>query len=631
MSTSCKTQARDRRTWRHGPALLGVGVLAFALRLLYLLENLHNPTFLNPIVDASRYHGMALELVSKGELSWQFFWQPFFYPAFLSFVYGILGSAPQGVRLLQALLGTCTCLLACSLGRRLFSFRAGIAAGCILAVYGPLLYFEGELLGTTWTAFWTVAAPLLAIRASEKARAVDFALLGIAVGLAILTRANLLPACLVLCLWAMIRVARRLRAPRTAGLALLLVAGAGVVLLPVARLNHDVTGHYRVLPLNGGFNFYLGNNPNSAETAFLAPGDRITRLFEQAAQDGFADRKANDRYFYGRAMAYMKAMPADWLRGMLWKTALFFNSREIPICFSPHHARTWSKLLRALVWRIGGFGVPFGLLAVFAAIGLVARRARITWPLGSVLLLYPPSVILFHVCARYRMPIVPPLAILAGAGMCGIAEALRRRDFRQCAGYAIIGAVTAIVSSIPAEFSAEQISFPARFHYCVAGALTSKDEIEPAKQHYSLALAHQPDNADARYNLGLLFARQNHMADAMREWTQLVRFQPQYRDAYYLLAKGASLAGETGQALGHLDQLLRLAPDHIPGNTLKAHILFRSGNLAGAHLQWQRVLDLAPAHEEARRNAAVIKRMLSMQGPTAPPLPFPMAPPAPCP
>ena len=75
----------------------------------------------------------------------------------------------------QACLGAVTCGLTVLLGCRLFDRSTGLLAGLMTAFYGPLIFFESELLGSGWAAFWAVSLLLLLDRARATPLATDHA------------------------------------------------------------------------------------------------------------------------------------------------------------------------------------------------------------------------------------------------------------------------------------------------------------------------------------------------------------------------------------------------------------------------------------------------------------------------
>ena len=173
--------------------VLGLFTLALAVRLLYLYESADNPTFDQPIVDAGAYNELARALAEGTPMSEHFFWQPFFYPAFLSLLHALSGSSIVFARVIQLLLGALTCVLTYRLGELAFDRRTGVLAAIITALYGPLIFFEAELLATGWAAFWAVVLVLLVLRVRVTKGLGSCFLLGICGALSVLTRPTFHP------------------------------------------------------------------------------------------------------------------------------------------------------------------------------------------------------------------------------------------------------------------------------------------------------------------------------------------------------------------------------------------------------------------------------------------------------
>ncbi|MBI4317438.1 MAG: glycosyltransferase family 39 protein [Chloroflexi bacterium] len=110
---------------------------------------------------------------------------------------GALWSDGYGpARLLFALMGSATCVLACALGTRLFSSRVGLLAGVIVALF-PRLVAHDVIIGheTPSVFFWALA---MWLAVSDRGFSRRLILIGIVVGLAVATRfANVLLAPLV--------------------------------------------------------------------------------------------------------------------------------------------------------------------------------------------------------------------------------------------------------------------------------------------------------------------------------------------------------------------------------------------------------------------------------------------------
>ena len=173
--------------------ILVIFVLALAARLIYLRQVSAMPTFNVPLIDSKQYDILARNLVYQGVMDRPFFWQGFFYPIYLSAVYLLTEGSLLWARIFQIVLGSTVCVLVFQLGREIFDKRTGILAGVICAFYGPLIFFEAELLATGWASFLSVVIMLLLLKANRKGKVGIYLTIGICGGLSAITRANFLP------------------------------------------------------------------------------------------------------------------------------------------------------------------------------------------------------------------------------------------------------------------------------------------------------------------------------------------------------------------------------------------------------------------------------------------------------
>ena len=145
-----------------------VFLLAVFVRGLYLYESRDNPAFYLPVVDSMTYDQLARGVAEGEGITAEFFWQQFFYPFFLSVVYLLSNSSILWAKVAQVMLGALTCVLAYRLGEKIFDRATGVWAGCIAAVYGPLFFFDCELLASGWASFFSVLLILLFLKAAKK-------------------------------------------------------------------------------------------------------------------------------------------------------------------------------------------------------------------------------------------------------------------------------------------------------------------------------------------------------------------------------------------------------------------------------------------------------------------------------
>ncbi|UCE99320.1 MAG: glycosyltransferase family 39 protein, partial [Planctomycetota bacterium] len=400
--------------------LIGFGIfgLALVVRLLYLWGSSANPFFLNPIVDSASYVNAAGKLAAGDRLSSRFLFQPFFYPFFLSAVFWFTNSSIICAKVIQVLVGAGTCVLTFLLGKKVFGRKVGIIAGFITAFYGPLIFFEAELLATGWAAFWSVVLILLFLKCSSKKSTLLCVWLGVCTGLSILTRPTFVIFAVAGVLWLAIVFYLAGDGLHRFILRVCAIAfGFLLVVIPVGIVNFRLSGRFAILPYSGGLNFYVGNNPNYAKTITARPGPEWEQIISMPIRSGISsDPWERQKFFRQKVIEYVISEPFDFAKGLLHKTIEFLSSREIPRNIDIYFFRRWSELLSLSTWKLAGFGFPFGVILPLALLGLVSYRRQLPVPILLFLIFYPLSIILVFVAGRYRVPIIPVMSVLAGAG-----------------------------------------------------------------------------------------------------------------------------------------------------------------------------------------------------------------------
>lgn len=562
------------RTGFAGWAVFGV---ALAVRLLYLIESARNPIFATPVVDAATYHDLASGLASGAVPGAALFWQPVFYPLFLAAVYTLGGPSMLWAESLQAVIGATTCVLTCRLGERLFDRRAGILAGAITACYGPLVFFDGQLLATGWAVFWSVALLLGSFAVLRGGRPFAWAALGLGGGLAVLTRPTFLPFLVLLLPGLAVSHLRRGASGRAIlGRFALAVAGLALVLLPAASASARYSERFSILPASGGINLYVGNNPDRTNTVALRPGWEWSELTRMPERFGVERRRDTSAFFKGLVLDYAREQPAAFAAGLAAKAAELASPRELPRNVDLYVFRKGSAVLRLLVWKIGPFGFPFGVLLPLALVGASLRERRGAWPFPLFLVSYGLSIVAVFVSARYRAPLVPALAVLAGGGLAALPRELAAGRGRRLAGVAAVAVLVAALACLPGPFPAEGIDYEAELLYLVGtavrkagdparavGLLTEAVERVPslgdaenqlgnawadlgrsdlALEHYRRAVEAGPGNVLARENHGRLLLYRGRNAEAAEAFREALRLRPGDAELRRLLDQ--ALAGD---------------------------------------------------------------------------------------
>lgn len=502
-------------------AAAGLFLAALLARLAVLLPLHTHPLFGLPIVDAASYVDQARALAAGAPVTEALFWQPIFYPLWLSLVFRAFGPSLLAARILQALPGATACVLVYLFARRAGGRRAAIAAGLILAFYGPVIALETDLLSEGWAVFWAAFLLWGFTRAPSDPRPLSMALLGAGGGLAILTRPTFLPFVAGAALWLILTVARRNGGKAGMDKACTLALGLLLILLPAAAFCRQHTGRFTILPSSSGLNLYLGNNPRWVETVSIRPGVEWMELIREPQREGRANIWDQSDYFRGKVRKY--ARTGAFASGLLRKTARLFCSREIPRNHDLYSLREAAPVLKPLLWKAGGFGFPFGLLLPLALLGL-ATRGRQLVPAWLFLLLYPPAVIAVFVSDRYRAPAIPALAVAAAFGLAWLWD---QRGHRRRLGGAIAAlAAAAILISLPRAYPEERLSFGAERNWAAGQRLAEEGRPAEAESRLRRATELDPGMVDAWNSLGVLLERQGRRAEAIDAYRRALALDP---------------------------------------------------------------------------------------------------------
>jgi 4-amino-4-deoxy-L-arabinose transferase-like glycosyltransferase len=497
-------------------------VLAVALcvRGAYLLTA-HGPAFDAPLIDADYYDFLGEQLARGEGFPPGPFWQPPLYPVLLGALYWLGGHSLWWPRLLQVLLGSLTAVLAARVAWRLSGRPAvELIAGLLVALHGPLVFYDGELLSTSLGTFLGAAALWLAVCEAPSGWAALAC--GACIGLGALAVAPLLLLLLPLG-WAVAR-SRPMRAT------LCVVACAAPVLWATA-FNHSRSGEWLLISANGGINLWLGNNADVDRSMAIRPGAAWEALADEPSRQGFHTPGAQDRYFTRKVLAFCREQPLRCVGNLLWKARLLLVARELPRNEDLYVVRSQSPVLWALTARPGGVALPYALLWPLAAAGCVAlwrkrregaEQSRVALAVaGAALILAAPSIV-FFVSGRYRAPLAPVLCVLAALGLLVLWES------RGASRVVPVGVALGVLglSLWPVRLAVDGVNFEAELQYAVGGRRARLGDDAGAVEAWRLAVQRKPDYLEAGFNLGLALERLGRPEEAARAYQSLLRWYP---------------------------------------------------------------------------------------------------------
>jgi 4-amino-4-deoxy-L-arabinose transferase-like glycosyltransferase len=237
--------------------LVAIGAAGLAVRLIYALgvmggREVHGDGrefhFLAKVLgDEGRYlqpfrflfqHGTAIPTAEKPPL----------YPAVLAIPSALGLDSVQDQRAISCVMGAIAVVLIGLLARRIGGDRVGLIAAAIAAVYPPLVMLDASLRSESLYAPLIALCLLLAYRLRDRPRALGGAALGVAIGLAALTRSEALALVVLLGvpLVSLLPRGDRLRP------AVAIVAGCAVVVAPWLARNWIVFDRPAAISTNEG-------------------------------------------------------------------------------------------------------------------------------------------------------------------------------------------------------------------------------------------------------------------------------------------------------------------------------------------------------------------------------------------
>ncbi len=396
-----------------------ISLAAVLFRIVMSVQVVHTDPFAyNPpdVTDMATYHALSRGILN-GVFPAEFVYQPFYYAVFLPFVKTLFHSEYLGVGIAQSFCAGVIVWFAGLIGAMLRSRRTGILAAALCAFSTMLFFYVPYALIEIQQAMWFTLLLYFTLRAMKTGRLLHFILAGLILSFAILSRGNawcFLPAVV----FAYIVALRRKRFPARGKAVLAAVLCLAAIILPQVpfAVKNTVATHSLSGPSTAGpAVLTLGNNPESPPGGLPIP--------YPPTYDEWMDHAAK-RSIPLRIWDWFRAEPAAFLQLQAEKFFLFFDSHEIP-----NNIQLGVNASESSIFRIFGF-VPTGLVVMLALAGFFLGIPRLKKHPGELLLysfifLYALATVAFYVLARFRVPIVPLLAVGAAVFVADFVRTIR--------------------------------------------------------------------------------------------------------------------------------------------------------------------------------------------------------------
>ena len=455
----------------------------------------------------------------------------------------------------------------------------------------------------------------------ERERLVHFGVAGLFLGLFAITRPNILFCLPPLMVWLYAfgvpdGLAKVERARSWLIRSALVAAAVTLCVAPVTLRNWLVTDDFVLISSQGGVNFYIGNNPKSDGKTAIVPGTRASwwggfedtvRIAERARGRELKPSEVSD-YWLEEGLAFLRAEPTAALALYWRKLRLLLDAVEISnnqnIYFFIEHTGFLSLPIFVSFWMLAP-------LALAAAIRL--PRDRWWWLLNGFVVTYLASFLLFFVTARYRLPAVPCLILMASAFLVRSRDEWgggeRRRTLWSAALVAVLLGLV-LLNSTP--YPKVDLDGPSTGHFTLGSAFIEKKQPRKAIPHFEKsARLGDPHRSGSYLQLGALYLELGEEGKALSHFRKSIDFETRRwaEVADFLLAEGDVALAERffGQRRDRdayaADLSLKLAAAYRQRGRL--------GDLERAAAHYDSILKEHPQHAGARQGQEELRRLLS--------------------
>ena len=546
---------------------------AVLLVRLFVLGRLAGSAFLLPTRGDMHFYDDWAQKIVGGQLTdhHAFYGLPG-YAYLLAGLYTLCGYNPYIPELLQSLLeaGTATLLYKISValvpqsgGRR--GQIVGLMAAAAWAFCVPAQTYAAVLMPTAWFIFifWFILWRI--VKSQTAPDWWEALLLGLLAGVtatAIATILFLIP--LLFCAIGLKPSVPARSHFRIVGCALVLL-GVAIGTSPCWLHNYFIARDRVLLSAHSGINFWIGNNPDANGYPRFPPGLRAGQAAMLQDSIDVAESTAGhplkrgevSQFWSAKAHDYIANYPLAWLRLLGLKLHNFWSAFQ------------YDDLSIITNLREQGVTLPGIYFGLFAALALPAMI--LTWnaaPLGrwitGAIFLQMLALLPVFTTERYRLPIVPGLAVFAAFGLVTLFSNFATGNLRPVLSYAMLLMVSTLFVSWPQR----EPSLWALDAYNSGWQALESGNLSLAERKLELARAYVPDNAETNFALGNLKFAQNDAATASSFYLTTLRLDPRHRGAINNLGVIALDASEFDTA----EKWFRRAEDVDP-RSAKTHFL----------------------------------------------------------
>jgi tetratricopeptide (TPR) repeat protein len=562
------------------------------------------------------YHDRWAQQIASGDWVGN---EPFFraplYIYLLALTYKIFGHSFFLPRFFQIILGSFSCVLIFLIAKKLFNRTVGIISGVVASFYAMLIYYDAQLLLDSLTVFLDLMLIALLIHASEKPKLLNWFFCGIILGLSAIARPNILIFVPFILIWLFFSYGSKFGQFKNKLFIktilirwTILCVAVLLVIAPVTLRNYLVGKDFVLIAWQGGYNFYLGNNPDATGWSATAPQIDKTwwggykeaiRLAEEETGRKLRPSQISD-FWFKKGFDFIFSQPFSWLKLMGRKAIYFWKGFEISNNQNIYVYKDFSSLFNLLLGKLVIY-LPFGLIGPLSVAGLLIclKDLRKYLLVYLFILSYSASVIIFFVCSRYRMPVIPFLIMFAAFFVWWLFQKIRsKKIFPSVISLAVVAVLLIILNTRLENLMPYK---PYEDHHALGISYQKLGKLDLAIEAYKTSLKYHPHFVLSHNNLGLVYAQLGKTDLAIEEYQKAILSDPSYEKPYYNLASIYHAKGDLDQAIEYYSKAIRANPRYELAHLALGKSLYLKGFVEKAKEEWRKVLELNPHNEEAMK------------------------------
>ncbi len=545
-------------------------VLALLVRAIYFKDYRNTQAYpILPYSDGYSYFIWAKDISSGDIWGAKAFMKWPLYAYFLGLLFKVFGSNVTLVYALQFALGAINCVLVYFIAKIIFNWRIATLAALFCVWYAVFIFYDSLLIYNSLSLFLNSLLFLFILHIRNYPTKKNLFWTGIFLGICTVTQASIL-------IFGIVAIAWILREKKLTFRNLIyyfssFLLGLSIVIGGVILRNYLVEKDFVLIAGNAGFNFYSGNNPK-ADGSFYSPLDialnqegmfRDAKIIAKMTLGRDLKTSEVSGFWFNRAMTFIKSEPLNYLKLLFRKLTLLFSPREFF-----HEVEYYSILGKIKIFKIMFLDLRF--ILPFAFLGMLSslKNFKKTALLYLILVTLSFSIIVFFVTTRYRLSMVPFLAIFASCGIFSLWEAFKLKKYTKLGLLCLALFCIYILTNHRIFYKNEtgnsgESALEFRYHLRKAIDYTNeKSDYQNAIEEVKMADHIQPNNHYCLLTYGTISFNMHDFKTAEEKFKEAIRVFPFYVDAYYNLGFLYNIEQRFDEAKSALREAVFLDPEN---------------------------------------------------------------------